>query len=76
MSIWLMRGEILHAGARLKARVGFMQHLDDDPIEELATFECPKCHSQVYNSAVLTMDCLHHFQNRRDYYAWRGVDEA
>jgi hypothetical protein len=60
MSIWLMRGEILHAGARLKARVGFMQHLDDDPIEEDDPLvPCPRCAKLVYAYRVAD-DCKGH----------------
>ena len=59
----------------LDARARFTSHLADDPIEELATFECSKCKQTVYNEAALTMDCLHHFQDRKDYYAWKGVAE-
>jgi hypothetical protein len=75
LSVWIMKFEIQFAGRRAKARSYFVGHLNDDPIAELATFECPKCHNQVYNSAVLTMDCLHHFESRADHYAWKGVEE-
>jgi hypothetical protein len=60
LSIWVAGKLILHAGARLKARVHFVGHLADDPVaEEDPLVLCPRCHKLILPYRV-DMDCKGH----------------
>ena len=75
LGLYVQKKALVHEVHKIRAaRRQFSLLLDDDPIAELQTFECPKCHQMVYNEMALKLECLHHFERRAEYYTWKEAE--